>query len=102
MSGSGVGVSETSFPELLADLSTPTPHTLDKVKALSIATEAFKGKYIPGIMCVYNHNAYFVHSSMLEINDSHTWLVYTYIYMLPPSALGSTSADYTLRAYKLS
>ena len=36
--------SGTSFPELLDHLSTPSPHTLDKVKALTIATEAFRGE----------------------------------------------------------
>lgn len=36
------GESETSFPELLGHLSTH-PHTLDEVKALTIATEAFRG-----------------------------------------------------------
>ena len=35
--------SETLFPELMAQLS---PQNLDQVKALSIATEAFKGRHI--------------------------------------------------------
>ena len=43
--GSSERVSEINcFPELLAHLSTPSPHTLDQVKALTIATEAFRGK----------------------------------------------------------
>ena len=45
--GSSERVSKiSSFPELLAHLSTPSPHTLDQVKALTIATEAFRGKYM--------------------------------------------------------
>jgi hypothetical protein len=36
------GQSETSFPDLLVHLSTSSPHTLDQVKALTIATEAFR------------------------------------------------------------
>ena len=35
--------SETLFPELMSQLS---PQDLDQVKALSIATEAFKGEHI--------------------------------------------------------
>ena len=40
------GSKSSSFPELLGQLSTPTPQTLDKVKALGFATEAFKGEQI--------------------------------------------------------
>ena len=40
------GESETSFPELLVHLSPPSPQRLDQVKALIIATEAFRGEWI--------------------------------------------------------
>ena len=44
MKGSGDSdKSERSFPELMAQLSTQPPKKLDQVKALGIASEAFKG-----------------------------------------------------------
>ena len=42
--GSNQNQSEiSSFPQLFAQLATPSPQTLDQVKALTIATEAFRG-----------------------------------------------------------
>ena len=43
MRHSGEKDSETLFPELMSQLS---PENLDQVKALGIATEAFKGGHI--------------------------------------------------------
>ena len=45
VSQSDDGESETSFPELLDHLSSPSPQRLDQLKALSIATESFRGGY---------------------------------------------------------
>ena len=46
VSQSEEGESQTSFPELLGHLSPPSPQRLDQVKALIIATEAFRGEWI--------------------------------------------------------
>ena len=52
-SESGMAVSETAFPELLAQLSTLTPCAPDQVKALGIATNAFRG-IVDMIKLLYN------------------------------------------------